>query len=282
MKGIILAGGFGTRLYPTTKGISKQLLPIFDKPLIYYSLCTLMEANIKDIICITTPEYKQNFVNLLGDGSSFGIKLTFLTQEKPTGIAQAFILSEKYIKDENVCLILGDNIFYGYDFKKLNLKKIDGAYIFTYEVPDPQRYGVLEVKNNKIFSIREKPKKPKSFKAITGIYFFDKSVVNITKKLKPSKRNELEITDVIKTYLKQKKLKYYQLGNGSVWLDAGTSTSLLQASQFVQTIQERQNIQIGSPEQISLINKWITKTEFKKTVKLLPKNSYSSFLKKLM
>ena len=282
MKGIILAGGYGSRLYPTTNGISKQLLPIFDKPLVYYSLSTLMEANIKDIICITSPEYRKNFEKLLGDGSNIGIKINYLTQDKPLGIAHSFILAEKNINNEPVCLILGDNIFHGFNFKDINLKNLKGANIFTYDVPDPERYGVLEVKKNKIMSIIEKPKKPKSSKAITGIYFFDKNVVKISKTLKPSKRNELEITDVLKYYLKNKKLIFNHLGVGTVWLDAGTSTSLLQASEFIQTIQQRQQIQIGCPEQISYNQNWINKQQMKNLIKKMPINSYSAFLKKII
>ena len=282
MKGIILAGGYGSRLYPTTIGTCKQLLPIFDKPLIYYSLTTLMECNINDIILITSKEYQKNFMEVFGDGSKLGIKISYLVQDKPLGIAHAFILSEHLIKNHSVCLILGDNIFYGYNFKDKIIQNKGGVKIFTSDVPDPERYGVLNLEKNFVKSIIEKPLNPRSSKAITGIYFFDKQVVQIAKKIKPSKRNELEITDILKTYLKIKKLYHYHLGNGSVWLDAGTPTSLLQASQFVQTIQERQKIQIGSPEQISLKNNWISKNNLKQYLIDKPLNSYYFFLKKLI
>ena len=282
MKGIVLAGGYGTRLFPLTSSVSKQLLPVFDKPLIYYSITTLMSANINEILIITTEEFILNFKKLLGNGSNFGIKISYAIQKKPYGIAHAFIIAEKFINKKPIALILGDNIFYGIgkiDFFNYNFS---GAKIFLYDVPDPQNYGVVNIKNNKIISIEEKPKKPKSSKVITGLYLYDKDVVSIAKKLKPSKRNELEITDINKNYLKINKLQYTNLSEGSVWLDAGTTTSLLQASQYVQTVQERQKLQVGCPEEIAYKNKWLSKNKLKKIIKKMPVNSYSNYLKKIL
>tara|TARA_Y100000590_G_C15679398_1_gene999255 strand:- start:622 stop:1494 length:873 start_codon:yes stop_codon:yes gene_type:complete len=284
-KGIILAGGEGTRLHPITIPYSKQLLPVYDKPMIYYSLCTLMEAGIKEFLCIISPNQKNNFEKLLGDGSQFGINIKYEIQKKPEGIAQAFIIGEKFINNEPVSLILGDNIFYGINFKNLFNQKLiinNQANIFIYQVPDPERYGVVELKNNKVLSIEEKPQNPKSFYAITGLYFYDSEIVKIAKKLKPSNRNELEITDVNKKYLENDKLNTVILSRGTLWLDAGTPTSLLQASQFVQTIQERQQIQIGCPEEIAWKNKWISNDKFAEIANKSPKNSYGNYLRQIL
>tara|TARA_B100001123_G_C15312502_1_gene1024956 strand:- start:911 stop:1792 length:882 start_codon:yes stop_codon:yes gene_type:complete len=284
-KGIILAGGEGTRLHPITIPYSKQLLPVYDKPMIYYSLSTLMEAQIRDFLLISSPGQINNFKKLLNDGSHLGISIKYEIQEKPSGIAQAFIIGENFIKDESVALILGDNIFYGIDFVNLvnqNLINKDKANIFLYQVPDPEKYGVIEIdNNNKIISIEEKPSNPKSSFVVTGLYFYDCDIIQKAKKLKPSNRKELEITDINKDYLNNNKLNAVFLRQGTVWLDAGTTTSLLQASQFVQTIQERQQIQIGCPEEVSLKNKWISNKEFKNISEKAPKNSYGNYLRKI-
>ncbi len=260
MKGIILSGGLGTRLSPLTDAVSKQLLPIYDKPMIYYSISTLMNFNIKNILIIIRPDHLESYKNLLGNGEQFGIKINYEIQESPKGIAQSLIIAEKFINNKNVLLILGDNIFYGlnYNFYKINsLKQNFGARIFTYKVENPSRYGVVEIKNNNIISIEEKPKKPKSNYVATGMYIFDNNAIKYAKTLKPSKRGELEITDLNLIYLKKKKLKSLHLNEGSVWLDAGTFNSLLQASQYVQTIQERHNILVNHPQDIAKRKKWI-------------------------
>ena len=284
MKGIILAGGSGTRLYPSTISVSKQLIPIFDKPLIYYPLCTLMQAGIREILIICNPKDIFNFQNLFGNGESLGLKLFYKAQEKPKGIAEAFIIGEEFIDNQKVALILGDNIFYGIeDEKELNFKNFSsGARIFAYNVPDPSSYGVLNFKNNKIISIDEKPLKPKSHYAVTGLYFYDKKITKVAKQIKPSKRNELEITDINNIYIKEKKCSATFLNKGVVWLDAGTHTSLLQASQFVQTIQERKQISICCPEEIALEKKYIDLKKFKKIALAFPKNAYGSYLRKLL
>ena len=271
-KGIILAGGSGTRLGPITKSISKQLLPVYDKPLIYYPLCTLIEAGVSQILIITNENNLDQFVNLLGDGNKFGLQISYEVQNKPNGIAEAFLIGENFIKNDDVILILGDNIFNGIDFKKIfNLSRSSkfDSIIFSYFVDDPERYGVIKFNNNSILKLIEKPKKFISNYAITGLYFFDKNVVKIAKKLKPSKRNELEIIDVIKYYYNKKKLVNIPLKTGMAWLDAGTPKSLLQASQLVQTLQERQRYPIGSPELTAYKKKLITR---KHVVKLI--NSY--------
>ncbi len=280
MKGIILAGGMGTRLHPLTSSLSKQLLPLFDKPMIYYPLSTLIELGIKDILCICKKEDILLFKNLLKNGSQWGVKISYEIQNKPSGIAESFIIGEKFIGNQNVALILGDNIFYGVNYNKNNFKR--GATIFAYQVQDPQRYGVIEIKNNRPIKIVEKPKKPKSNLAVTGLYLYDNEVVKIAKNINPSKRGELEITDINNQYLKNKKLDVSILKQGSMWLDAGTFNSLLQASLFIQTLQERQNIQIGSPESASFNQSFIDKKKLKKLLDKSPKNEYYNYLYKLI
>ena len=286
MKGIILAGGNGSRLNPITSAISKQLLPIYDKPLIYYPISIMMIAKIRDISIIVDPKYKQNYVNLLGNGESFGVKINYFEQEKPNGIPEAFILTEKHIKNSNVCLILGDNIFYGQGLKDCldrGKKNKTGATIYSYQIKNPQNFGVINFdKNYKPIKIEEKPKKPKSNYAVTGLYFYDKYVTGYAKKLKPSKRGELEITDLNKIYLKKKKLKVEILGRGFAWLDTGSSENLLAASQFVETIEKRQGYKIACLEEIALRNKWLNRTKLKKNLKKMPENNYKNYLLKLI
>ena len=285
MKGIILAGGEGTRLYPLTLSVSKQLLPVYDKPLIYFPLCTLMSANIRDILCITSPNEINNFKKLLKNGKQWGINISYAIQKKPRGIADAFLVGEKFIGKNSVALILGDNIFYGINLENIlisNKKNFKGVKIFTYKVKDPSRYGVVETLNDKVISIIEKPKKPKSQYVSTGLYFYDNDVINIAKNIKLSKRNELEITDVNNKYLSNNLLEAIKLETGTVWLDAGTTNSLLHAAQYVQIIQERQKIQIGSPEEISLYKKWITKKDIKNIISKSTENDYIDYLKNLI
>ena len=286
MKGIILAGGNGSRLNPITSAISKQLLPIYDKPLIYYPISIMMIAKIRDISIIVDPKYKQNYVNLLGNGESFGVKINYFEQEKPNGIPEAFILTEKHIKNSNVCLILGDNIFYGQGLKDCldrGKKNKTGATIYSYQIKNPQNFGVINFdKNNKPIKIEEKPKQPKSNYAVTGLYFYDKHVSSYAKKLKPSKRGELEITDLNTIYLKKKKLKVEILGRGFAWLDTGSSENLLAASQFVETIEKRQGYKIACLEEIALRNKWLNRTKLKKNLKKMPENNYKNYLLKLI
>ena len=288
MKGIVLAGGSGTRLYPLTLTVSKQLLPIYDKPMIYYPLSTLFLAGIRDILIISTPQDLPHFRKLLGDGSTFGVKLSYAEQPKPEGIAQAFLIAEEFIGDESVSLILGDNIFYGYDFSKI-LKSNksggnDGATIFGYKVSDPERFGVVSFdKGGKAKTIDEKPKNPKSNYAVVGLYFYDNNVVKYTKELKPSPRGELEITDLNKAYMKRGKLKVSTLDSGFAWLDTGTHNSLLEASQFVSTIEKRQGIKIGCIEEASYNNGWISKKQIKAIQKKYYLNtSYGEYLTALV
>ena len=284
-KGIILAGGKGTRLSPLTKITNKQLLPLYDKPLIFYPLSILMLAGIRNVLIITNPNEDENFRKILGDGSNFGIKIQYLEQNKPNGLPEAFIIGEKFIKNNSVALVLGDNFFYGQGFTKRLKEKTRsdfGATIFTYQVNNPQDYGIVELKNNKIVSIKEKPKKTISNLAITGLYFFDKNVVNLAKKLNPSKRKELEIVDLLKAYLKRKNLKIEFMGRGSAWLDTGNADSLFETSQFIANIEKRQGLKIACLEEIALNNRWISKSKIKEQIKFYGNCHYSDYLKKLL
>lgn len=282
MKGIVLAGGSGTRLYPITRGVSKQLLPIYDKPMIYYPLSVLMLAGIREILIITTPEDQESFKRLLGDGSQFGINLEFAIQEKPEGLAQAFIIGEEFIGKDSVCLVLGDNIFYGQGFSpklKSVVARKDGATVFGYQVKDPERFGVVEFdKEYRAISIEEKPKTPKSQYAVTGLYFYDNDVIEIAKMVQPSDRGELEITSVNQEYLRRGKLNVELLGRGFAWLDTGTHESLLEAGMFVETIEKRQGFKIACLEEISFINGWMDKNEILARGQELAKNDYGKYL----
>ena len=285
-KGIILAGGSGTRLYPTTQVISKQLLPVFDKPMIFYPLTTLMAAGIRDILIISTPEDTPNFERLLNDGSQWGLNIKYAVQPSPDGLAQAFIIGEEFIGDSCCSMVLGDNIFYGSDFKKTTIEAAeqkDGACVFAYQVSDPERYGVVEFDNDfKALSLEEKPENPKSNYAVTGLYFYDNSIVEIAKSIKPSWRGELEITDVNKIYLEQNKLNVKVLERGTAWLDTGTHDSLLDASQYVATIEKRQGLKIACPEEIAWENNWISSEEFQTLADNYGKSSYADYLHKLI
>jgi glucose-1-phosphate thymidylyltransferase len=284
-KGIILAGGTGSRLSPLTKIINKQLLPLYDKPLIFYPLSILMLADIRDILIITNPNEDINFKKILGNGSNFGIKIQYLTQNKPNGLPEAFIIGEKFINNKNVALILGDNFFYGQGFTKRLKQKTkakSGSTIFIYQVNNPEDYGIVEIKKERISSIKEKPKNSKSNLAITGLYFFDHNVVNFSKKLKSSKRGELEIVDLLKKYLSRKKLKIEYMGRGSAWLDTGNAESLFETSQFIANIEKRQGLKIACLEEIALNNKWISKNIIKKQINFYGNCEYSRYLKKLI
>ena len=282
-KGIIMAGGSGTRLYPITQGISKQLLPIYDKPMIYYPLSVLMLAGIREILIISTPNDILNYKRLLGDGSNFGIEICYAIQPNPEGLAQSFLIGEEFIGDSNVALILGDNIFYGQNFShylKNATSNQTGATIFGYHVKDPQRFGVVNFdKEGNVTSIEEKPKLPKSNYAVTGLYFYDNDVIKIAKSIKPSMRGELEITDINNSYLKQNKLKVKLLSRGFAWLDTGTHDTLIDAGQFVQTVEHRQGLKIACIEEIAFNNGWINKERLLFQAKALGKTSYGEYLK---
>ena len=280
-KGIVLSGGSGTRLYPITKGVSKQLLPVYDKPMIYYPLSVLMLAGIREILIITTQEDTENFKRLLGDGSDFGIKLEYTQQASPEGIAQAFLIGENFIGDDNVCLVLGDNIFYGPGFSILLEKAMSrqGGTVFGYKVKDPSRFGVIDFdENQQATSIEEKPKFPKSNFAVTGLYFYDNSIVDVAKQIKPSDRGELEITSINQEYLRKKRLHVNLLGRGFVWLDTGTNESLMRAAQFVETIETRQGYKIACLEEIGFNNKWLTKKDLVCQAERFKKSCYGDYL----
>lgn len=282
MKGIILAGGSGTRLYPITRGISKQLIPIYDKPMIYYPLSTLMLAGVRDILVISSPEYMPSFERLLGNGSDLGINLEYKVQEKPNGLAEAFILGKDFIGSDSVCLVLGDNIYYGSGLSKLLQEAAankSGATVFGYHVNDPERFGVVEFDDNKhALSIEEKPQNPKSNYAVTGLYFYDNDVVHIAENIVPSDRGELEITDVNKEYLKRGKLDVKLMGRGYAWLDTGTHDSMLEASSFISTIQKRQNLKVSCLEEIAYRQGWISKNQLIELAQPMKKNDYGQYL----
>lgn len=289
MKGIVLAGGAGTRLYPSTISISKQLLPIYDKPMIYYPLSVLMLSGINDILIISTPNDIENFKRLLGNGSQFGVKFSYKVQPEPNGLAQAFVLGEDFIGDDNVALVLGDNIFYGPQFSVMlhnainNIKKNGGATVFGYPVKDPQRFGVVEFDNDgRVVSIEEKPAEPKSNYAVTGLYFYDNNVIQYAKSLKPSKRGEYEITDLNKIYLEQEKLTVETLGRGFAWLDTGTHNSLLAASQYIKTIEDNQGIKIACLEEVAMRMGFISKNDVLQNIMKYSNNEYYSYVKSVI
>lgn len=285
MKGIVLAGGSGTRLYPITRGISKQLIPVYDKPMIYYPLSTLMLAGIREILVISTPEFTPLFKELLGDGSDFGIELSYAVQEKPNGLAEAFILGKDFIGKDPVCLILGDNIYYGSGLSHLLQEvahKEVGATVFGYHVNDPERFGVVEFDDaRRVLSIEEKPTCPKSNYAITGIYFYDNDVIKIAENLRPSERGELEITDINKEYLRRGKLDVKLMGRGYTWLDTGTHDSMLEVASFIATIEKRQNLKVASLEEIAYRQGWISKKHLIALARLMEKNDYGRYLLQL-
>jgi glucose-1-phosphate thymidylyltransferase len=289
MKGIILAGGSGTRLYPITISVCKQLLPIYDKPMVYYPLSVLMLAGIRDILIISTPRDLERFADIFGDGSNLGIEFTYKEQPHPGGIAEAFILGEKFISDDNICLILGDNIFYGHGLTGLLKNAMDtvetkgGATVFGYYVKDPERYGVVEFdENGTVLSIEEKPKAPKSRYAVTGLYFYDKNVSKIAKRIKPSRRGELEITDVNREYLKKGSLRVELMGRGYAWLDTGTHESLLEAGEFIATIERRQGLKIACVEEIAYSMGYIDREQFAKLARQMDHNAYGKYLKRIL
>ncbi len=285
-KGIILAGGSGTRLHPVTRGVSKQLLPIYDKPMIYYPLSVLMLAGIREVLIITTPEDQAAYQRLLGDGGEFGIRLDYAIQPSPDGLAQAFIIGERFIGDANVCLILGDNLFYGHGFRPMLVEAAgceSGAVVFAYQVQDPERFGVVEIgANSRAISIEEKPAQPKSHYAVTGLYFYDNDVVELARSLKPSARGELEISSLNQLYLERGELRVNVLGRGFAWLDTGTHSSLLDASHFVETVQTRQGYLIGCLEEIAFNNGWLSKEAVAASGKALSKTEYGQYLLSLV